>query len=325
MSKKHLFIFLIVFLLWLGSCDPVTYVVTFDSNGGGDVEPIDVFYNRTVQLPEVAKEGYTFMGWYTGETINDSQFTNSSVVTGNLTLYARWELNTYTITYVPNKDVVIHSQTLTYGSSITHPTEPFVQGYIFDGWYLDENYQQPFDILTMPANDIVVYARWIITPLEPHDYCFTGQFAGWGDAVGDEDYQAEEISITDSRLSSISDLLVDVAGVFILEITFPSGEAGWTMTYKIDGVEHVFDGNLSIKLIRTNVDDEIPNWWGQSPESGAFISLTPDTLYIPPFVEENIDQKGGWNDNPVAFAPGVYDAVYVIYANGTQGMALIPK
>ncbi|HCZ24538.1 MAG TPA: hypothetical protein DHV05_06805 [Acholeplasmataceae bacterium] len=79
-----------------------------------------------------------------------------------------------------------------------------------------------------------------------------------------------------------------------------------------------------MKMIRTDLGDEVPNWWGQSPESGEIENLTPETLYVPPFVEENVDMAGGWNDNPAALAAGTYYFVYVKYES-SQAFALIAK
>lgn len=159
---------------------------------------------------------------------------------------------------------------------------------------------------------------------EAHDYYATGQFAGWGEAVGNEDYKMVAIARNDERIKSIVDDTKGAVYLYLLEITLPEGEAGWTVTYKIDGVEKVLDGNLTVKMIRTDAGDEIPNWWGQSPESGKIDNLTPETLYIPPFVEENVDQAGGWNDNPVAMEAGTYYLVYVKYED-SQALALIAK
>ena len=40
---------------------------------------------------------------------------------------------------------------------------------------------------------------------EAHDYYATGQFAGWGEAVGNEDYKMVAIARNDERIKSIVD------------------------------------------------------------------------------------------------------------------------
>lgn len=63
------------------------YTVTFDPDGGSDVASITQDYNTTVGAPEApTKYGYTFAGWYDGETKQEFPFT----LTDNKTLKAKW-------------------------------------------------------------------------------------------------------------------------------------------------------------------------------------------------------------------------------------------
>jgi hypothetical protein len=159
---------------------------------------------------------------------------------------------------------------------------------------------------------------------EAHDYYVTGNFAGWGGAAGNPDYKMEAIGINDARVASIKGQLKGATGLYIIEIVLPSTDAGWGPEYKVNGVLTTFNGNLTVKVIQTEAGDDIPNFWAQNPESGAITNLTPATLYIPPFVEENVDQAGTWNDNPVAKTAGTYYLVFVIF-QGSKAMALIAK
>ncbi|MBD5466237.1 MAG: hypothetical protein HDR22_10585 [Lachnospiraceae bacterium] len=68
--------------------DPVTYTVTFDSNGGSKVESQSVIEGRRAAEPvPPAKEGYRFLGWYAGET----PFDFSTVIDRDMTLTAVWK------------------------------------------------------------------------------------------------------------------------------------------------------------------------------------------------------------------------------------------
>ena len=61
--------------------------VTFDSNGGSAVDVQAVTYGKTAQEPAVpTRSGYTFVGWYLGETAYDFD----TPVTENITLTAHW-------------------------------------------------------------------------------------------------------------------------------------------------------------------------------------------------------------------------------------------
>ena len=64
--------------------------VTFNSNGGSEVEAQSVDYNGTATKPEdPTKEGFIFGGWYSDEDLTEA-YNFSTKVTANITLYAKW-------------------------------------------------------------------------------------------------------------------------------------------------------------------------------------------------------------------------------------------
>jgi multiple sugar transport system substrate-binding protein len=69
------------------------YSVNFDSNGGTtNVNVIPgVKHGTSISLPAPTKAGFEFLGWYTSNGLNAALFDEESVVTSNLTLYAKWE------------------------------------------------------------------------------------------------------------------------------------------------------------------------------------------------------------------------------------------
>ncbi len=69
------------------------FVVAFNANGGvldGDQQKL-AEYGQTVVVPSATREGYNFLGWFDA---NDHEFTNTTSVTGNISLYAKWESTT---------------------------------------------------------------------------------------------------------------------------------------------------------------------------------------------------------------------------------------
>jgi hypothetical protein len=146
-----------------------------------------------------------------------------------------------------------------------------------------------------------------------NDYYATGNFAGWGDATSKPEQKMEAVALNDSRIAQVRNQLGDATAIYVLEIELPAEAAGWDVTYTISGTENKYDGNLTVKVIQTATGDDIPNYWAQSPESGRVTSLTPTTLYVPPFVEENVGGAGSWNDNPVVIGgPGTYTLVFAV-------------
>lgn len=70
-----------------------TYTVTFEANGGSDVDPQKVVSGQTATEPAApTRDGYTFGGWYTDESLRTA-YDFETPVTGDLTLYARWIFN----------------------------------------------------------------------------------------------------------------------------------------------------------------------------------------------------------------------------------------
>jgi len=153
------------------------------------------------------------------------------------------------------------------------------------------------------------------------DYYATGNFNGWDTLNA---YKMVPIYLFDERVNSIRDQLTGVKYLYIIEITLPDTAAGWDVTFKINGNVITFDGNLTVRVIRTFAgDSDLRDFWAQSPESGPITNLTPLTLYMPPFMEDNIDQAGGWNDNPVAYQAGTYYLIFAEYED-YRAMGLIP-
>ncbi len=95
--------------------------------------------------------GYTFGGW---NKVDGTAWNYASdKVTDNITLYAKWTANTYTITFDTAGGSEIAPITQDYGTAITAPADPTREGYTFIGW--DREFPE-----TMPAENITLKARW---------------------------------------------------------------------------------------------------------------------------------------------------------------------
>ena len=111
-----------------------------------------------------ATPGYTFGGWNKADgTAWDYA---SDKVTDNITLYAKWAANTYTITFDTAGGSEIAPITQDYGTAITVPADPTREGYTFIGW--DKEIPT-----TMPAENMTVTAQW-----EINQYTITFDTAG---------------------------------------------------------------------------------------------------------------------------------------------------
>jgi len=124
-----------------------TATVTFDSG----VASQTVEYGAKATKPaDPTKTGYTFAGWYNGETAYDF----NTAVTGNLTLTAKWVINKYTVSF----DSGVAAQTVEYGAKATKPADPVKEGFVFSGWYKGET---AYDFNTAVTGSITLTAKWV--------------------------------------------------------------------------------------------------------------------------------------------------------------------
>ena len=134
--------------------------VTYTDGVDGEEIFTDQTHNTYLGQPTPAfngtpqRTGYTFAGWYT-DTGYTTEYNFSTPVTGNLTLYAKWTVNQYTITFDTDGGSAVDAITQDYGTAITAPENPTKTGYTFNGW--DTTIPN-----TMPAEDMTIKAKWTV-------------------------------------------------------------------------------------------------------------------------------------------------------------------
>ena len=168
MKKLFLGIACLLSLVFVTSCvnQRQAYTVSFDTNGGSTVASQEVYHDQKVTRPEVnpTKEGHTFVDWFGDESLTTVYDFNSRV-RKEFTIYAKWSVNSYDLSYVTNVDgYTLKSKEVNYGTEIDVPKideEKFVvTGSTFKGWYLDSEYTTAFSKMKMPAKDTTLYAKW---------------------------------------------------------------------------------------------------------------------------------------------------------------------
>ena len=122
--------------------EPKKYTVTLDSNGGTPANYTrEVTYKEKYgSMPEPTRTGYSFDGWYTEKTGGSKVTSTTDVtITNNQTLYAHWNANSYTITFVGNGGTMGSTTTknVSYGSTYGDLSGITATrtGYTFTGWY----------------------------------------------------------------------------------------------------------------------------------------------------------------------------------------------
>ena len=136
-----------------GTINGGTFAVTFDTKGGSIVPVQNILNGQKATKPaDPTRAGYTFGGWYTEEAYANLYDFDTSVQNA-LTLYAKWTINQYTITFKPENGDEDKTITQNYGTAVTAPANPTKTGYTFAGWDRDIP-------ATMPAENMTVTARW---------------------------------------------------------------------------------------------------------------------------------------------------------------------
>lgn len=146
------------------------YTVSFDMQGmGSDQHSQQIKENGKAVKFEPVADGYSFGGWYT-EAACQNAFDFETAITKDMTLYAKWNLETYTITYEMDggendesnpTSFTIESETIVFKN-------PKVRvGYLFDGWYYNPDYSHVATQVSQGYfGDITLYAKWIPTQYE---------------------------------------------------------------------------------------------------------------------------------------------------------------
>ena len=204
--------------------DSAYVTVTFDLKDGSDAAAQKVVKGQKVAEPnDVAKEGYT-LAWCADEDCPQT-YDFDTPVTADVTLYAKWTANRYTITFDADGGSEIAPITQDYGTAITAPEDPTRTGYTFAGW--DAEIPE-----TMPAGDMTIKALWtanssggssgggvssrnnsyaISTPKADNGTVTinNGSTAKKGDTVTitvkpDEGYEIDKVTVTDSKGNQIT-------------------------------------------------------------------------------------------------------------------------
>lgn len=144
--------------------------VTFDPCEGSLVNPetaerVVVYGTNLGELPAVQRLGYKLIGWYTAPVGGSMVQSNTPVVSDDdVTYYAHWSIENYTITYkmdggsmppgMPNPSVYnIEMQGLILNS-------PVKNGYIFRGWFRDSSFRNRVESLDGMTGNLVLYAEF---------------------------------------------------------------------------------------------------------------------------------------------------------------------
>jgi arabinoxylan arabinofuranohydrolase len=148
------------------------YAVTLDACGGILAGPASfkVKAGHPVgNLPQPSRSGYTFAGWYTART-GGERVDSRTIVNGDTVYYARWIINSYTVSFDPNGGTIgaaERTRQVNYGAAVGALPAPSRSGHTFNGWYTARTGGNAVSADTTVKDNMTVYAQWTANPAAP--------------------------------------------------------------------------------------------------------------------------------------------------------------
>ncbi len=135
------------------------YSVKLDANGGAvNPEVVTVTYDAAYgTLPTPTRDGYTFQGWFDGQT----EVTSETIFKGGdgVTLTAQWTANTYEVTF-QMPDGTTQKRDVTFGEKIGELPSVSLEGHTLLGWFDADGNEVTADTTLTTAADLTLAPKW---------------------------------------------------------------------------------------------------------------------------------------------------------------------
>lgn len=293
------------------------YDLSFNTNGGSIISSTKVTYNETITLPnEPTRIGHTFEGWFNDNTLL-TPYNYTNMPAQNITIYAKWKTNTYTLTFITNSDISIETKEFLFGSSLAELQQPIKEDYIFGGWFIDQLLVNQLNESTMPAQNIILYAKWlrsitfvsnggsnvlqllaqpgnsITTPIEPTKEGHT--FDGW--------FSDDDLALTYQFTTMPDDNITLYAKWIINSYSIYYNSNGGS---DIELSTHLYNSNLPDPIIPTKTGHTFIGWY---TDESLFTAFDLESM---PSRDLNLYAKWGINQYSIEFVTNGGSEVSII-------------
>ena len=133
-------------------------IVTFDLNytEAPQATTSNVNVGSKVTKDNPTRANYEFMGWFADQGCTSAFDIATTNITSDITLYAKWKLNEYTVTFDLNYTGSTPTTTkVNHGDVVNKPTDPVRDGYTFIRWELNNT---EYDFTTPVTSNITLKA-----------------------------------------------------------------------------------------------------------------------------------------------------------------------
>lgn len=142
------------------------YTVTFDTDGGSEVEAQSVKAGELVVKPEdPVKENSYFGGWFVSKSYEKEWNFDEDIVMADMTLFAKWivQENACVISFETNGGAELNPVYVEKGETVSSLPTPEKEGFEFDAWYMDANLSVKFDMSSAIVENLTLFAGWKVS------------------------------------------------------------------------------------------------------------------------------------------------------------------
>lgn len=121
------------------------------------LEELYVEYNQDLNLitePNVTRNGYSFLGWH--------QKLPSKMPANDIVMVAEFSINQYTISFNEKGGSKVGPIIQDFDTLVLEPESPTKTGFIFGGWYLEEDLVNKYTFSKMANENLILYAKWTV-------------------------------------------------------------------------------------------------------------------------------------------------------------------
>lgn len=268
---------------------PQAYSIAYKDQGDvtfsgvhGEGYPTTHTYGTATALVSPTKTGYTFEGWYDNADCTGTALTEigTTAYTADFTLYAKWTIKQYKVTFDSNGGSAVSTIEQDYNSAVITPEDPTKTGYTFAGW-------SPEVPSVMPAEDTECVAQWTPNTNTPYVVKHYQQ------NIADDDYTevtADRQNLTGTTATEVTPAVNTYTG-----FTAPSTQ---TVTILADGsrvVEYYYTRDSYTLTWNANGGELSGSYTSGSVKFGASITA-------PTASRANYDFDG-WHDGSAIVTP----------------------